>query len=321
MTVSIGADPEFFLYDPRARQIDAVIDGEEPERDEDGEYIEPEPPGYVPCVGLIPGTKENPHQLDGPPGYFCHEDNVSLEVGFPPSSNPRHFVDHIMHVKRMVQEQFLDTLGYDLAVIPSITFRSDQLTSTQARTAGCEPDYDAYTSGKARTIQSQLMLENVRYAGGHIHLGGDFNCPPFVVALFADIFLSLRFIGSSNNSNETLSKPRGASFYCPDWRKRAEWYGKPGIFRIKPYGIEYRTPSNWWCRSNRPARAIANSAISLCTFLENNNATKLREIVRNIDWLAVQNFLSDPPMNLKERTNKQEMLYSECLEHIDRIQV
>ena len=316
MTISIGADPEFFLYDPQAAGPD---EGEEPDVDESGDYIEPEAPGYVPCVGLIPGTKENPHQLEGPPGFFCHEDNVCLEVGFPPTDNPRIFVDNVQMVKRLVQEQFLDTLGYQLAIVPSNMFRSDQLTSTQARTAGCEPDYDAYTSGKARTIQSQLMASNIRFAGGHIHLGGDFNCPPFVVALFADIFLSLRFMGDSGK--KTLGTPNGSSFYCPDWKKRAVWYGQPGIFRTKPYGIEYRTPSNWWCRSNRPARSMANSATILCQFLENNNATKLRSMVRNIDWLAVQSFLSNPPMNLKERTNKQDMLYTECLAHMARDEV
>jgi hypothetical protein len=32
-----------------------------------------------------------------------------------------------------------------------------------------------------------------------------------------------------------------------DGFQRKAIYGKAGAFRKKPYGVEYRTPSNWWC--------------------------------------------------------------------------
>jgi hypothetical protein len=31
-----------------------------------------------------------------------------------------------------------------------------------------------------------------------------------------------------------------------DGEERKKLYGKAGAMRIKPYGVEYRTPSNWW---------------------------------------------------------------------------
>ena len=37
---------------------------------------------------------------------------------------------------------------------------------------------------------------------------------------------------------------------------RRELYGKAGAFRPKPYGVEYRTPSNIWIRSRDMRRCI-----------------------------------------------------------------
>ena len=70
---------------------------------------------------------------------------------------------------------------------------------------------------------------NVRTCGGHIHLGGDFQCPDFVAALFAELFLGV--FGRLPMNFKSV---------------RQRWYGQPGIFRSKPYGIEYRTPDSSW---------------------------------------------------------------------------
>ena len=309
MTISIGADPEFFLYNPHIEEPHDEPMSESEDWDGEGEPPPPAyvaPHGYLPCVGIIPGTKEEPHQLaNAEPGFFVHDDNVCVEVGWPPTNDPRVFTRHAMLVKDLVQSEFLDRLHYELAVHPAIKFMPDQLNTPQARSAGCEPDYDAYTSGKVRSLGPELMKGNWRFAAGHVHLGGDFNCPPFVVALFADIFLHLQFMGQKSP----------ASFYNPDWQRRAEWYGRPGIFRPKPYGIEYRSPSNWWMKSARACRTMGNAAASLCHYLEKTSATNLRIAVQQIDWLALQTFLAEPPRNQVERLDKQQFLMSECLKY------
>jgi hypothetical protein len=217
--VTIGADPEFFLY-----SYAGDYDHDEGEE------------GYIPCVGIVPGTKENPYDLGD--GYFCHEDNVALEVGIPPTENPYQFADSIASVKNMVMDQFLDDMRAELCFQPAVTFESRQLDSPQAQQFGCEPDYDAYTNGKVRTVPMDMFASNMRFAGGHIHIGGQFNCPPFVAALFADVFIGL--------ANAVRKQP----YYSDALKQRGQWYGKPGIFRPKSYGIEYRTPSNFWCQSH-----------------------------------------------------------------------
>ena len=278
--VTVGADPEFFLYS---------YGGDLPEGAEEG---------YIPCVGIVPGTKENPHVLAE--GYFCHEDNVALEVGIPPTNNPYGFADSIQLVKKMVAEAYLDEIHAELVFQPSVTFRAEQLVSEQAKLFGCEPDYNAYTNGKVRTVPKEMFESQRRYAGGHIHIGGQFNCPPFVAALFADVFIGL--------PNIVRKQP----YYSGGQQERGKWYGRPGIFRAKPYGIEYRTPSNFWCQNHDLSAMVGEQAIRLGRYLSDVNATKLRHAVQSIDWLAVQTMLSDPGANNKEKKEKGLLLLDAC---------
>lgn len=335
MTATVGADPEFFLYNSSGEFIAPTIEEEADPADFPEDFIDApagvevvvpgafivneEPPAihapprnrmrrtrrtarprtqadtYVACVGIIPGTKQEPHVLANAPadGFVCHEDNVCLEVGIPPATDAMAFAHNIQTVRKLVEEEFLERQGLTLLNYPSIQFSPHQLLSKQAKNFGCEPDYNAYASGAVRTIDPALVAGNLRFAGGHIHIGGEFNCPPFVAALFADIFLSLPYLATKKNL-----------FWSQEWQRRALWYGQPGIFRAKPYGIEYRTPSNWWARGIDNASMVGSAALSLSRFLSSTSATRLRTAVRNIDWLGLQTLLSTPPANPKERQMK-----------------
>jgi len=254
MSVTIGADPEFFLYDLR----------------EDG---------VIPSVGIVPGTKEKPHEFGD--GTFCHEDNVCIEVGFAPVSSGSAFARSMSTVRENVQSNFLNS-RQQLYVMPSIDFLEQQLTSKQAQRFGCDPDFDAYTGGRApRDVPRSLTGGTTRYAGGHVHVGGEFNCPPFVAALYADLFLSLGILANGFGRESRAS------------RKRREYYGQPGVFRPKPYGIEYRTLSNGWCYNQNATTWMGRQAMSLGIFLENTSATRLRSLLKEIPWSEVRAVLSD----------------------------
>jgi len=75
---------------------------------------------------------------------------------------------------------------------------------------------------------------------GHIHLGftveneGEFIDPSIRVQLvkLLDIFVGLEDV-----------------IYNPDI-ERKKLYGKAGSFRFKPYGLEFRSPSNYWIQSD-----------------------------------------------------------------------
>lgn len=254
MTVTVGADPEGFLGDAQAYN-----------------YMKP-------SIGVVPGTKDAPHDLGD--GFFCHEDNVTIELGWAPSMTGREFALKALEAPKRVQAAFL-TKDQNIVFQACHTFETMELAHEQARHFGCDPDFDAYTGGNVREVPATLATGRKRYAGGHIHIGGDFNCPPFVAALFADLFLSL--------TPQTMWDIKGKN----QNRLRAPHYGRPGVFRQKEYGIEYRTPGNWWMTSKQYAERMGNLAIQLGNFLEQNSATKLRGIVQNVPWLEVQQYLTD----------------------------
>lgn len=254
MTITVGADPEFWLYSYEASTSPVI-----------------------PSIGRVKGTKENPFNLGD--GYFTHEDNVAIELGVPVSNGSS--LGHIVQEgKKRIMDEFFNS-NYDLYIKPVAKFTTEQLDNTQARSFGCEPDYDAYTNGKMRTVPSEILKGLRRYAGGHIHIGGNFNCPPFVSALFADIFISV--CGQSMWPNPRTNNAAWA---------RGEYYGRAGTFRPKPYGIEYRTPSNWWCANSKKGNYIGNQALKLGLFLENTSATNLREMIKKIDWLNVREIVN-----------------------------
>ena len=230
---------------------------------------------YVPCVGLVPGTKDEPHQLpDLPKGFCIQEDNVMVEFNIPPCKTYQKFESALVLVKQAVN----DMLPKDHVAIyrPNVKFRQSQLQSEQAQTMGCEPDFDAYQGGEIRTKLPAMDLW--RGAGGHIHIGGDFQCPDFVAALFADVCIG---IGNGIVGNKQ--------------DRRQSWYGQPGIFRPKPYGIEYRTPSSQWMSMGDYYSYVGGSTINLSRWLSETDAKVLQAAFRAINWKRVHNYLTFSP--------------------------
>ena len=246
---------------------------------------------YVPCVGLVPGTKDEPHQLpDLPKGFCIQEDNVMVEFNIPPCTTYQKFEDSLVKVREAV----------DLMLPPrhSVTYRSvlkfhtKDLTSDQAQTIGCEPDFDAYQGGEMRT--DFPALDQWRGAGGHIHIGGDFQCPDFVAAMFADVCIGIQntIVGAKVD-------------------RRTVWYGRPGIYRPKPYGIEYRTPSARWMGMGDYYRYIGASTLALSRWLSESDAKVLQGAFRAINWKRVHNYLTFGPIKT-DRANERQNIIEEA---------
>ena len=228
---------------------------------------------FVPCVGILPGTKEHPHPIKGlKSGFAMQEDNVMVEFNIPPASTYTQFYNHIYRAQAGVKEYLTNKYpgkGYAFIHQSDALFNADQLTSEQAKTIGCEPDFDAYQGGAMR--RDLPALSNWRGAGGHVHLGGDFQCPDFVAALFADLCIGVRC---------KLGNESG---------RRSLWYGKPGIYRPKPYGIEYRTPSSVWASHKSSIQNVGNCALRLAKWLTHKDAREIQVVFRAIDWGVVYN--------------------------------
>lgn len=229
----------------------------------------------VPCVGKIKGTKDKPFRPPGwAAGFAVQEDNVMLEFNIPPAPYPT--VEHnLTNAWNMINEQAAPLkleVAWDKA---EHVFTAKQLDSPQARTFGCEPDYDAYEGGRRRIDVPDFG--RTRFCGGHIHLGGDFKCPDWVAALFAELFIVL-------NSDFPLNKVGG---------ERIKWYGRPGVYRPKPYGIEYRTPNNQWANPNFYSGSQLAAASRCARYLTVTEATQLQNAFRGITWTNLRKYTMD----------------------------
>lgn len=183
--------------------------------------------GHVALCGLIGGTKEKPRQIKTmPPGFCVQEDNVALEFNIPPAYEGKEFNNYIK-VMLGQSKALIESLGFSLAQESSAIFPKDQLIHPNTQVFGCEPDYDAW---KLRVNKKPKAKDPaLRTAGGHVHIGTSGNIVD--IARKLDLFLGIPSV-YLDNSEES--------------KQRRELYGKAGAIRPKPYGLEYRTLSNFW---------------------------------------------------------------------------
>lgn len=173
--------------------------------------------------GYINAGKLEPLQIpDMPKGFTLQEDNVALEYGIPPAANSKEFVEYIQQV--MERSRAWLPPDVDFSRLSCTVFEDDQLKHPLARIFGCEPDYCAYTGSK--NPKPRVPVPGMRSAGGHVHI--ETKEEPFAVVKAADLFLGV------------------PSVLMDEGRERKQLYGKAGACRIKPYGVEYRTLSNFW---------------------------------------------------------------------------
>ena len=94
---------------------------------------------------------------------------------------------------------------------------------------GCEPDHNAWT-GKENS-KPRPPHRFMRSAGGHVHV--ETQKDPSTVIKAMDLFLGV------------------PSVLMDEGEDRKKLYGSAGAHRIKPYGVEYRTLSNFWIFEDR----------------------------------------------------------------------
>src|SRR6185312_10610088 len=210
-TVSLGADPEFFVRSAEDKQV-------------------------YPVCGLIGGTKEEPiywGTKGNNGGYAYQEDGCSFEFNIPAAPTYDH-MDAYMKQAAKYSISLLASKRLTPHISASFSFKKDQLTDQRANVLGCSPDLDAYGSNDGATVRKTLDIAQfgtTRFAGGHLHVGyNKAKVPSHAMARLLDVLVALPSL---------LRDKQGA---------RRQYYGLPGLFRDKTYGIEYRTLSNYWIK-------------------------------------------------------------------------
>ena len=245
--------------------------------------------------GLIEGTKRSPQRtsLGG-----AQVDGTALEFNIDPveASNFEKFNLNVVRTLKDLKELAKDV---NFSKVSVQDFDPEYLKSLpeEALELGCDPDFNAYTGQKNPTPDG---TRSFRTGAGHVHIGWGADIP---VSNEEHVEICRGFI-------KMLDATVGAFMtYIDREPRRRELYGKAGAFRPKPYGAEYRTPSNaWiWNRSRRTVmHAMINYAISRHT-----GGYEPRQIAGLADEQAVVDMI-----NSGNHVIAQQVVYR-CLPHMN----
>jgi hypothetical protein len=263
----IGADPEIFVQNAINKEV-------------------------VPICGHIGGSKKQPINLTeqmrniyGEPrdrrgnpvdtrgNYAVQEDNVMLEFNVPACLDEENFTSSISRVMDFILATYLlpKNLTYKFGLIDA-NFKKDVLDKyPQAHTIGCDPDFNAYAEDGRfkREPYSSESFGTRRFCGGHIHVQYDTDLvPQHIFAQFMDAVACLPYLH--------MDKQKG----------RRQFYGQPGLFRPKDYGIEYRTLSSFWLQPRFRSDNLwdlSNNILNLAR-MANQQPQKLLDIYPQVRW-------------------------------------
>lgn len=182
----------------------------------------------ISSIDKFGGSKEYPRPLGIGDGFSVLEDNVMVEFNIPPANSDREFVENIQRSMGAIENE-VKAMGFDISTLASGRFSPSELASWQAWVFGCEPDYNAY-SGLKNPKPNTSSDPEFRSCGGHVHIGcGALSFDEICkAAAFCDLHLGVPSVSLDTD------------------KERKKLYGKAGAFRVKPYGFEYRTLSNFW---------------------------------------------------------------------------
>ena len=94
-----------------------------------------------------------------------------------------------------------------------------------------------------------LGAPQVADAGGHVHVGGVEDINPKTMVRMLDLTVGLLDI------------------FDTDTRRR-EFYGQPGRYRDKPYGVEYRSLSNFWIQKDSTIEMVYDGVIQAANLVD-----------------------------------------------------
>lgn len=288
----IGADPEVFVKTKAGEAVSAH--------------------------GLIPGTKESPHPVKN---GAVQVDGMALEFNIDPvplfnSDNYHAFeafngniVSVLEQLKEMTQKVNPEL---EFNISPVQDFDKDYLEAQpkEAKELGCNPDFNAYTMKQNPTPKGEEV--SYRTSSGHLHFGWGADIPPdhpdhleiccdFIKILDLTIGLYMTIID--------------------DDPRRRVLYGRAGAFRPKTYGVEYRTPSSVWLKSEDRRRDILFLAKRAVTFHQaemtpitfKSSFEEVERIINDGDYLSAYDLLLRV-LNVQRNRSMNDAVKAEFLE-------
>ena len=218
----------------------------------------------ISSIGKVGGSKEEPLQTQH---GWVQEDGVAAEVNILPATSCTDFVESTILVLNDLLS-IIKPLDLELKIDASAIFDESQLKDPLALLAGCDEDYNAYSM---TVNDSPEYTSGLRGAGGHIHVGWKGG---------GETLKDIVEVVKAIEYNIVLP-----SILLDDDKSRRELYGAAGAHRPKPYGVEVRSPSNFWVKSTEYMEWVYYSVINSVK-MRGNLPIKdgdLRSIIDNYD--------------------------------------
>lgn len=258
--VTIGADPELFIYDSSEKK-------------------------FISAHDIVPGTKAEPLVV---PRGAVQVDGVAAEFNILPAKTQREFTKNINRVRNFLDLIIKDkNKNYRLVGAPTARFDMEYFDKLpdEVKILGCQPDYNAYTGGVNRKPGTDLPI---RSGGGHIHVG-------FLHEELPDPFT----VEHMRRCGELVRDLDFALIHASkEWDydiERQKLYGEPGSFRPKSYGVEYRPLSNAWLNQEWSTTFVYDTVKAVtCRWLQGYNLTKAageRKIKATDDRIEFSKFM------------------------------
>lgn len=245
--ILVGADPELFAF--RGTRPVSVHD-------------------------VLMGSKDKPYKIDL---GAVQIDGTAAEFNIDPCSTKDEFLFRIDKVKKGIETIIQkNDPSLVLKAAPAVIFDKEEWSRIPDfnKELGCNPDFNAYT-GEANPSPDPSSEPTMRTGSGHIHIGWThltdkvhpdvhFKDCRQIVALLDQVILPFEHL----------------------WDKdvlRRRLYGKPGAFRPKAYGCEYRVLSNAWVDKPKVASWLFDVVHKCVKHLRNiKNAKDIME--RSEEW-------------------------------------
>lgn len=237
--ILVGADPELFAFDKKLGQ-------------------------YVSVHNLLEGDKKNPLPVkDG----AVQVDGTAAEFNITAAASEEQFLNRIAVVHQQI-ESIIQKRNPNIVLVsqPWVEYPMDYWKTIPEfnKVLGCDPDYNAYTGqANPRPDPDKIGRPSLRTGSGHVHIGWrkpDDNMNPVHLEDCKTVVKAL----------DKFLLPAIEKHFDND-KVRRELYGKPGAFRPKPYGVEYRVLSNAWVGNEEAARLVYRTVKLVTGTLQNWN--------------------------------------------------
>jgi hypothetical protein len=183
-----------------------------------------------------------------------------VEFNIPPVDNADDFVEFIRYSMTTLRSMISNHLEF--SYLPSAEFEEIYTSTEQGSESGCKPDNNVWHDDERKP---NLEYTNIRVAGSHLHLS----------YLEPNEKTSLNFVKMFEvyGTIPTLKYEEKLPAIF-----RRELYGSAGSYRIKPYGIEYRTLSSFWLQSEDMIRLIYDKVAESIERLNNDDGSLIESI-------------------------------------------